>query len=702
MRVARMIVVVLVAALAGVYVVAGAWGALLVLGAQCAFTLRVRKGWLLAVQAGLVYAVTLGQGASVAILGFLAGSLLVTRWWALAPAVVFSGVVIHHWRNPGDAVSTTDLAITTLLMTLVVFGLNRLVDRVAEMEATRPALAAAAVAEERLRIAAELSDGLGRGLAAIGAGARRALTAPSDAAEVLGEVVATARRSLADARAAAAGYRAMSLAPELTTARALLEAAGVGVEVRAAHTEPLGPAGALLASVLREAVTDVARRGTATLCVIETREEPAGGQVRLLVADDGRRTAEDDDPGGTGTGGVGGLGRQVAAAGGTLTRGLSSQGRYTIEAVLPTTRPPAPARREPPDVSVVLLAAVLVGFSVKALLQIPAGLLVPAIAGLSVIVILQLRSVTGRHMVALGVMAALTFAPIPVFGPIWLGSSGFLAGPVLLAFRPRTAWPLVGAILAAVWTVASLYELPGRVNVTVSTLTTGLVVYSLLRLAQLAKELHAARESLARSAVVEERLRAARDLHDLLGHSLAAILLTCELARRLPDPAQELENVLTMAEHAHHDLRSVTGEQRELSFAAEAESARKVLAAAGVEATVRLAHPGLPAEVETVLSAVLREAVTNVLRHSSARACVISTSAGDGEVGLRVRNDGAATTAPRRGSSGLGNLTTRLATLGGRLTTGAEGGWFQLDARAPLDPAGLGGDAHGVGAVARV
>ncbi|MFF4190863.1 histidine kinase [Nonomuraea sp. NPDC001831] len=699
MRVARLIVVVVLASLAGVYVVAGAWGALPVLAAQCAFTLRARKGWLLAVQGVLVYAVTLGQGASVAILGFLAGSLLVTRWWALAPAVAFSGVVIHHWRNSGDAVSTTDLAITTVLVSLVVFGLIRLVERVAEMEATRPALAAAAVAEERLRIAAELSDGLGRGLAAIGAGARRALAAPRDAAGTLGEVVATARLSLADARAAAASYRAMSLAPELTTARALLEAAGVGVEVRAAHSEPLGPAGALLASVLREAVTDVARRGTATVCVIETWEEPERAQVHLRVADDGRRTAEDDDGG---LADPAGLARQVAAAGGALTRGLSGRGRYTVEAVLPATRPPAAARREPPDVSVVLLAAVLVGFSVKALLQIPAGLLVPAVAALTVIVVMQLRSVAGRHMVALGVMAALTFAPIPVFGPIWLGTAGFLAGPVLLAFRPRTAWPLTAAILAAVWTVASLYELPGRVNITVSTLTTGLVVYSLLRLAQLAKELHAARESLARSAVVEERLRAARDLHDLLGHSLAAILLTCELARRLPDPVRELENVVAMAEHAEHDLRSVTGEQRELSFAAEAESAGKVLAAAGVEVTLRLAHRELPADVETVLSAVLREAVTNVLRHSAARACVISTSAAGGEVRLLVRNDGAATAAPRRGSSGLGNLTTRLATLGGRLTTACEAGWFRLDARAPLDPAGLGGDAHGVGAVARV
>jgi signal transduction histidine kinase len=691
------IVFVVLAALAGVYVLAGSLGALLVFGVQCAITLRSRSRWLVAAQAVLVYGVTLGSGSSVAILGFLGGSLLVTRWWVLAPAVVFSGVVIHHWRH-GDAASTADLAITTVMVTLVVYGLIRLVDRVAEREAARPALAAAAVAEERLRIAAELSDGLGRGLATIVSGARRALAMPSGAAQVLGEVVATARLSLADARAAAASYRAMSLGPELTTARAMLDAAGIAVDVRAGHAEPLGPAGALLASVLREAVTDVVRRGAASMCVIETHEESAagGGVVRLRISDDGRRTAEDD--------GAGGLARQVAAAGGTLSRGLSDQGRYTVEAVLPAPRPPAPVRREPLDVSVVLLAAVLIGFSVKALLQIPFGLLVPAVLALAVIVVMQLRYVTGRHMAALGAMAVLAFAPIPLFGPIWLGVAGFLAGPVLLALRPRTSWPLVAAVMAAVWVIASLYDLPlpGRINSTVSTLTTGLVIYSLLRLAQLAKELQAARESLARSAVVEERLRAARDLHDLLGHSLAAILLKCELARRLPEPGTELEDVITMAERAGHDLRSVTGEHRDLSLAAEAESAAKILAAARVEVTADLAHPPLPADVETVLSAVLREAVTNILRHSTAHTCMIATYADGDQIHLTVRNDGVTGTAPRRGSSGLGNLTTRLATLGGRLATTSEGGWFLLDARLPSDPARLAGDPHGVGAVARV
>ncbi|NJP89551.1 two-component sensor histidine kinase [Nonomuraea sp. FMUSA5-5] len=680
------------AALAGVYVLAGAPGAVLVFAVQCLYTLWSRAWWLLAAQAVLVFWVTLGAGSSVVVLGFLAGSLLVTRLWAVAPAVAFSAVVIAYARGGGLA-STLDLAITTVLMTLIVLGLIRLVERVDELHATRQALAAAAVGEERLRIAAELSDGLGRGLATITDGVRRAMNHTT--ATDLGEAVSAARRSLADARAAAAGYRAMSLTPELTTARGMLEAAGVRVEVRAGHAEPLGPAGALLATVLREAVTDVVRRGTARHCLVETEEGP--GTVTLRITDDGRRTAEDDA--------LSELAAQVRAAGGTLGAGLSDQGRHTVEATLPAPRR-RPEERPRADLSVLILAAVLVGFSLKALLQIPTGLLPHAVGLLAVIVVMQLRSVHGRHMAALGVMAVLAFAPVPLFGPIWLGVGGFLAGPVLLAFRPRTAWPLVAAIVAATAALAASFELPlaAAANVTVSNLVTGLVIYSLLRLAGIAKELQAAREGLARSAVVEERLRAARDLHDLLGHDLAAILLKCELARRLPPEAAraELAEVLEMAERAGHDLRSVSGGQLDLSLAAEAGSAASVLRAAGVEVASDLAHPPLPAEVETVLSAVLREAVTNVLRHSAARHCVIRTSAGGGRVRLTVRNDGARAGEARRGSSGLGNLTTRLAALDGRLTTGADDGWFVLDATAPLDPARLGGQADGVGAVARV
>ncbi|MEV4296142.1 sensor histidine kinase [Microbispora rosea] len=723
MRLARVIVVVVLAALASVYVVAGAPIALAVFGVQVLYLLKLRRWWLLAAQAVLVYTASVAGGVSTGILGFLAGSLLLTPAHrdtarVLAPLVVASAALIDAARGG----ATADATITVVLVSLVVFGLTRLVERAGEMHAARLSLAAAAVAAERLRLAAELNDGLGRSLEVIVEGGRRAIAEPDGAGEVLASVTATARAALADARAASADYRATSLAPELVTARAMLDAAGIAVEVRGGHTEPLGPGGALLANVLREAVTDVVRRGTARLCVIETSEQgdeqgatetseqrdKPGNTVRLRVVDDGHRTAESPDFDGL----------RLEEAGGTLVAGLSPTGHFVVEATLPrgpspaalpggtgtadagAPEPPAGRRRRRPlptlthdasyAVSVAVLAAVLVGFSVKALLQLPGALVIPAAACLAVIVVMQLRSVNGRHMVALGVMAVLTYAPIPVFGPVWLGVAGFLAGPVLLAFPWPAAWPMTAAIVGGVAAAGMLFGLPAPVlaNSTLSALVTGLVVYALLRLAQIVKELQAARESLARAAIVEERLRAARDLHDLLGHSLAAILLTCELTRRLKCPPERIEEIVAMAEGARADLRSVSGEQRELSLADEVESARTVLSAAGIRVTVEPAELNLPAEVETVLGTVLREAVTNVLRHSEARHCAITMRAGEGGLLLRVSNDGVSsagvhTGRTRPGSSGIGNLTTRLAALDGRLTSYVDGDRFILDACVP-------------------
>ncbi|MBN6050469.1 hypothetical protein JYK22_00875, partial [Nonomuraea sp. RK-328] len=648
---AKLIVAVVFAGFASVYVVAGAPSAVAVFAVQVLFTLR-RSWWLVPVQAVLAYGSVLAFGSSVGILGFVGGSLLLTRLWPLALAVAASAALL----GPPDPV------ISMVLVSLVVYGLTRMIDRIDEVNAARLSLAVTAAAEERLRIAAELSAGLGRALSTIAEGAR---TGTPD--------VETARSSLAEARAAAASYRAMSLAPEITTAKAMLTAAGVDVDVRVSHAEPLGPAGALLAAVLREAVTDVVRRPTATVCRIETFTE--GAAVSLRVSGDGARTAGDES--------LGDLPEQVEEAGGTLTVGLTEDARVSVEATLPVTRPAGRPARDS-VLAIALLTAVLVGFSVKALLT--AGSLWPA-ALLAVIVVMQVRSVEGRHPVALSIMGVLTFAPLPVFGQAWLGVAGFLAGPVLLAFPWAVALPLVAAIVVVVTASGVLLGLPVAltVNYAISTVVTGLVVYGLLRLARTARELRESRDGLARAAVVEERLRAARDLHDLLGHTLAAILLKCELARRLDAgrARKELQDVLTMTERAMEDLRTVSGRNGELSLTAEAESARALLSTAGVEVELDLGHDTLGRDVETTLGVVLREAVTNVLRHSSARRCVITTSVRDGTVRLGVRNDGARSAKGRHGSAGIGNLTTRLAALDGRLAVTHEDGWFELTAEAP-------------------
>ncbi|WP_242903398.1 sensor histidine kinase [Actinomadura terrae] len=583
-----------------------------------------------AAQAACAYG-AVALGTSVGLLGFVAGSLMLAAAWPVSVAVLGTAAVV---AAPRDG-STADATVSALLVGLVVYGLVRLADRVDDTAAARLPLTMAAVARERLRIATELDRGLGEGLATITEGSRRALDQP----ERIGEVLDVARRSLNDARAAAAGFRSMSLAPEVAAARALLEAAGVEAEVRSGHGEPLGPAGALLATVLREAVTDVVRGDSAKRCVIETSERR--GVVRLRVVNDGVRTAAEGEEG------LADAAERVRAAGGTFATGLGDDGRFTVEAaVRAARRPVVTPDRNAYRLSVTLLAAVLAGFALKGLVQAPSGL--------------------------------------------WLGAAGFLVGGLLVALPQWAAIPLVAAVIIGVGATSPGQDAAATVNAMISTLVTGLVLYGLVRLTRLVRDLRVAGEELARAATVQERLRAARDLHDLLGHSLAAILLKCELARRLAaaDPARaraELTEVVAMAEQAHEDLRAATGGTSALVLDAEIASARSVLAAAGVEVEVDAGHAGLPSEASAVLSVVLREAVTNVLRHSAARHCAIVTARDGAGVRLTVRNDGLDPHARRTPpGAGIGNLTTRLASHNGALSARADGnGDFVLEARLP-------------------
>jgi two-component system sensor histidine kinase DesK len=190
---------------------------------------------------------------------------------------------------------------------------------------------------------------------------------------------------------------------------------------------------------------------------------------------------------------------------------------------------------------------------------------------------------------------------------------------------------------------------------------------------------------------------AARDLHDLLGYGLSAITLKAELALRLlagePERARrELAEVARLARRGLREARTVGRGVGGLSLAAEAASARSVLASAGIRCGVRVAARIPDPAVETVLATVLREGVTNILRHSAARSCGITAAHPDRApttVRLCLVNDGA-TPAPTPGplpahpGGGLHNLAARLTAIGGHLTTDMlEDGVFQLLAEAP-------------------
>jgi two-component system, NarL family, sensor histidine kinase DesK len=362
-----------------------------------------------------------------------------------------------------------------------------------------------------------------------------------------------------------------------------------------------------------------------------------------------------------------------------------------------------------PQLAKAIVVAVFGGFCLIAFLRILYLPLAPvhvALAALYFIALLWLqlfifsrpsgRISTPAAYLALVAQASLVYLPLFQFKQAWVGQPGFLAGSALLVLPQRLAWATFGTIVASMAYIQTvLSERPIDVAFTcVSTVITGLVVYGLSRLATLVTELHDARTELAHMAVAQERLRFARDLHDLLGYSLSAITLKSELTHRLvtknPYKAQEeLSEILDISRKALSDVRSVASGYRELSLDDESESARSVLVAADVDVRMNLDYGDLPAPVRTVLATVLREGVTNVLRHSKAEQCEITVRQADNRVTIDIVNDGvqAPTERQPRGGSGLHNLKARVAALQGKLNAGIDhDGRYRLHAAVPVTP----------------
>ncbi|MGI5170164.1 sensor histidine kinase [Spirillospora sp. CA-253888] len=230
-----------------------------------------------------------------------------------------------------------------------------------------------------------------------------------------------------------------------------------------------------------------------------------------------------------------------------------------------------------------------------------------------------------------------------------------------------------------------------------------LVVYGLVRMGELAVQVREARAELARTAVARERLRFATDLHDLLGLGLSVVVLKSELALRLldrdPDRARaELAEGLEAARRALADMEAVVAGRGEITLAEEAGSTRAALSAAGIEVSGSVRPVALPAEADALLATVLREGVTNVLRHSEADRCELVVEAVGQSVRLSLVNDGVTGRAAAPGT-GLKNLARRVRELDGTLTAAREGDGFRLEAVVPLQPALVGRDADRVDAV---
>ncbi|MBZ6478196.1 sensor histidine kinase [Streptomyces griseocarneus] len=329
------------------------------------------------------------------------------------------------------------------------------------------------------------------------------------------------------------------------------------------------------------------------------------------------------------------------------------------------------------------------------------------------------RLVVSFVLLALAVCLFAKLVTVSAEDVAQVGSTTFMGltvaplGSLCLVVRKRTYWMLcaAGSFVAAVPFGVAGIPVPALVGVVFGALFVSGWVMLMARVSgwmlSIIWELDAARAVQARLAVAEERLRFSRDMHDILGRNLAAIALKSELAeqlsRRGSDAATaQMAEVQRIAQESQRELREVVRGYREADLHTELVGARGILAAAGIECRMEdTAVEELPAQVQSALAWVVREATTNVLRHSDASRCAVRLRTVNGVAVLRIENDGvrdapAGAGDGAGGGSGLAGLRERLTALGGTLTTehGAHR-TFHLTARIPPEDAARPGPEPG-------
>jgi two-component system, NarL family, sensor histidine kinase DesK len=344
-----------------------------------------------------------------------------------------------------------------------------------------------------------------------------------------------------------------------------------------------------------------------------------------------------------------------------------------------------------------------------------AGGLAIAIA-FSVIYVLVLVNCDGRPRLAragLVTIALLAFVACVVYGkawtPLWIYVSAAV-GMVLAAEPNGRELALRGVLATTAGYVLSCWishdDTEDLLIVLLPVLLIGIAMIGFRMQIQLTRELAQARETVAKLAANEERVRLARDMHDLTGQSLSTITLKSELAAkrmsRLPASAEreavlgDLGDIGRVSRQTLHDIREAVSGYRRPTLAIEVITARNALDAAGIrlddDAELTLRSGTFDPDAEAVLAWCLREAVTNVIRHSGARSCRIRLTERAGELSLEVADDGQGSAgqdpeAPK--GAGLRGMSERLSAVGGRLSLGpadpGRGHGFRLVATVPVD-----------------
>ncbi|MGW1977376.1 sensor histidine kinase [Streptomyces sp. NPDC001889] len=314
-------------------------------------------------------------------------------------------------------------------------------------------------------------------------------------------------------------------------------------------------------------------------------------------------------------------------------------------------------------------------------------------------------------------LAAVAFALGGGYGGTWLLFFPMLALAVGTVLRGRQVKVWVIALTVAASTVGFLREGWSAVGISYGTFISGMVSAAIMALSETVGELRETRQELARTAVERERLRFSRDLHDLLGHTLSVIVVKSEAARRLGPgnmeaALSEIADIESVGRQALTEIREAVTGYREGTLTTELDRARSALTAAGIEPVVRQSGPPLDPQTAALLGWVVREAVTNAVRHSDATTCEITVLGTACQARVTIVDDGIGLSGTdRRGTfpltvpltvplavplsgdalpegdgTGLRGLAERLAAAGGRLEAGALGrGGFRVRAELPVD-----------------
>ncbi|MFI2210650.1 sensor histidine kinase [Streptomyces sp. NPDC020141] len=307
-------------------------------------------------------------------------------------------------------------------------------------------------------------------------------------------------------------------------------------------------------------------------------------------------------------------------------------------------------------------------------------------------------------------LAAVGFGLAGLYGGAWLlffPLLGLATGTVLRG-RQVKVW-IVLLTVGASW-IAFMREGWGAVGIAYGTFISGMVSTAILALSEAVNKLLETRQELARIAVEKERLRFSRDLHDLLGHTLSVIVVKSEVARRLGprdlDAAlAEIADIESVGRQALTEIREAVTGYREGTLTTELDRARLALTASGIDPVVHQSGAPLAPQTAALLGWVVREAVTNAVRHSGATTCEITVRGTADRARVSVVDDGVGVPAGRRQESwshgdllsqaglvsradgtGLRGLSERIAAAGGSLEAGPLGrGGFRVSAELPMD-----------------